>query len=273
MDSPGARNWGRSYLKLDRFAVLHLAREHGLGGNERNLLLTLMILADMRSAECRGAKSDLANEAGMSVRKVTSSLERLVACRFVEILDDFGPNRAGRLVVLVYDLLVTDARPEVRDPLEARRSVLSCTDHPLSLTAYLPRDGAFPQVTGSDSRTPARVGRGSGAGRTWVGRGSDAVEPSTDEPGCPRCGELVFENECFSGHKSVLLTSEDGRLTRIELEAGERGTPAAVRQAIYEDGEDEEREESVGFAPRGRIDLRDETGKLVARLGPVDEAA
>jgi Zn finger protein HypA/HybF involved in hydrogenase expression len=133
----------------------------------------------------------------------------------VEVLDEFGPNSPGRLLVLVYDLLVTDPVAEVRKRLEDRRSDFTCTSH-LSLTASLPRDGAFTQVTGSDLHAATRVQRE-----------SKTVEPSAyqaeelpEKLRCPfpDCGELVVDNECFSMHESVLTTGTDGRLTRVPRE-------------------------------------------------------
>jgi hypothetical protein len=216
-------NWGRAFVKLDRFAPLALAREHGLASHERSLLLTLTLLADFRSAEWLGTKSDLAQEAGMGRAKVSSVLDRLESCRLVEVLDEFGPNSPGRLLVLVYDLLVTDPVAEVRKRLEDRRSAFTCTSH-LSLTASLPRHDAFTQVTGSDLHAATRVRRESDASPTRVRRESKRVEPSAEELPkelrCPfpGCGDLVVDNECFSMHESVLTTGTDGRLTRVPRE-------------------------------------------------------
>jgi len=162
----------------------------------------------------------------MGRAKVSSVLDRLESCRLVEVLDEFGPNSPGRLLVVVYDLLVTDPVAEVRKRLEDRRSDFTCTTHSshLSLTASLPRDDAFTQVTGSDLHAAARVRRESDASPARVRRESKRVEPSAcqaeelpEELRCPfpGCGDLVVDNECFSMHQSVLTTGTDGRLTRV----------------------------------------------------------
>jgi len=218
-----ASNFGRARLNLDRYAHLQLGRQHGLRSTERYVLLSLLSLADYRSAEWRGTKNELAQEIGESRGKTSSALERLEKSRLVEVLDEFGPNSPGRLLVLVYDLLVTDPVAEVRKRLEAHRSAFTCTSH-LSLTASLPRDDAFTQVTGSDSRAATRVQRESSASPARVQRESKRVERSAhqgeelpDELSCPfpGCGELVVDGECFFGHESVLTTGADGRLTRV----------------------------------------------------------
>jgi hypothetical protein len=213
-------------LSLDRYAHLQLGRRHGLRSTERYVLLSLLSLADYRSAEWRGTKNELAQEIGESRGRTSSALERLEKCRLVEVLDEFGPNSPGRLLVLVYDLLVTDPVAEVRKRLEDRRSAFTCTSHTshLSLTASLPRHDAFTQVTGSDSRTATRVRRESDASPAPVQRESKRVEPSAgelpEELRCPfpGCGDLVVDNECFSMHESVLTTGTDGRLTRVPRE-------------------------------------------------------
>ena len=215
-------NWGRAFVKLDRFAPFALAREHRLASHERSLLLTLTLLADFRSAEWLGTKSDLAQEDGMGRAKVSSVLDRLESCRLVEVLDEFGPNSPGRLLVLVYDLLVTDPVAEVRKRLEDRRSDFTCTSH-FSLTASLPRDDAFTQVTGSDLDAATRVQREFGASSARVQRESTRAEPSEELPEelrCPfpGCGELVVDGECFFEHTSVLTSGTDGRLTRVPRE-------------------------------------------------------
>ena len=221
-DRSEAGNFGRARLSLDRYAHLQLGRTHGLRSTERYVLLSLLSLADYRSAEWRGTKTELAQEIGESRGKTSSALERLEKCRLVEVLDEFGPNCPGRLLVLVYDLLVTDPVAEVRKRLEDRRSDFTCTSH-LSLTASLPRDDTFTQVTGSDLHAATRVQRESNASPARVRRESTRVEPSEELPEelcCPflGCGELVVDGECFFEHKSVLTSGTDGRLTRVPRE-------------------------------------------------------
>jgi hypothetical protein len=79
---------------------------------------------------------------------------------------------------------------EVRKRLEDRRSAFTCTTHTshLSLTASLPRHGAFTQVTGSDLHAPTRVRRESGASPPRVRRESDASRKGLNprRRGCPR---------------------------------------------------------------------------------------
>jgi len=228
-------------LNLDRYAHLQLGRQHGLRSTERYVLLSLLSLADYRSAEWRGTKNELAQEIGETRGKTASALERLEKCGLVEVLDDFRPNSPGRLLVLVYDLLVTGPVAEVRKRLEARRSAFTCTSHTshLSLTASLPRDDAFTQVTGSDLHAAARVRRESDASPARVRRESKRVEPSAcqaeelpEELRCPfpGCGDLVVDNECFSMHQSVLTTGTDGRLTRVPR-AWQTAEPSKYRAA------------------------------------------
>ena len=117
---PG-RKFKRSWVKLDRFAITQLARDHRLTVHEQHILQTLTMHAEFRTAEWLGSATELAEYTRMSRSTATRAVKRLVALGLLEEIEPFGPHQQGVLRVLWYDLLVTDALSALREVLTQAR--------------------------------------------------------------------------------------------------------------------------------------------------------
>jgi hypothetical protein len=141
-------------VKLDRFSLFDLARKHRLSATQSYVLLTMTMHASFRTAEWFGSITELAESARISRTTATKVVGRLVDLGLVEVPEPFGPNQKGTLRVLCYDLLVTDALPDLREELTERRD-LSRPSSP-STRAGLASDSR--QIRADVRDSPARTG-------------------------------------------------------------------------------------------------------------------
>jgi hypothetical protein len=101
----------RLFIKMDKFAIFDLATRHRLGAVDAWILNVLTLRAEWETHEWRGTYGELAEDARVTRKTAKSACERLAAAGLIEIVESFGPNRSGRVRVLVYDEMVV---PEAR---------------------------------------------------------------------------------------------------------------------------------------------------------------
>lgn len=104
----------RNYVKVDRYAVQDLAREHHLSASDAHLLFVLVMEADFRSWEVKATYGDLAESATMGRKTVERGIGRFEELGLVTILRPFGPHRAGTVFVDAYRLIVVPGRNTAR---------------------------------------------------------------------------------------------------------------------------------------------------------------
>jgi DNA-binding transcriptional ArsR family regulator len=179
---------GRSFTKLDRYALPQIGREHRLLPGPRCVLLMLTLLADYRSQEWSGTYHELAQDTGMGRNSVTDAMKVLREARLIEEVEPFGPNRRGTVRVLAYERLVV---------LSSRSASTSASN---SANQRVARRRARPEK--GNSTTPqssrSRVGTASSdSSRTAVtSQFSDGlgIEASRDRGG-KQCTRARAENE------------------------------------------------------------------------------
>lgn len=111
----------KSHTKLDRYAPFNLGRANHLSAPARWMLVTLCLIADFRGAAVRATYKELSEYTGASRDTIPKTLAELVRAGLVEITLPFGQNRAGEVVILVWDKMVIET-PRER---EARLRVLA----------------------------------------------------------------------------------------------------------------------------------------------------
>jgi hypothetical protein len=102
----GPRRKGRSWLKRDRYALLHIRREHNLRPTEAWILSALVDAADIESHVWEGTFWDLAADTGSGRKTAAAAVTLFEELRLIEVLKDFGSNSRGVLRVLIYERVV-----------------------------------------------------------------------------------------------------------------------------------------------------------------------
>ena len=110
----------RAWIKLDRYALSDLAREHDLSPSELWVLYSLTVLADFRTGTWVGQIQDLQSYAMVSrdtLRKARTHLEDLKIIAEVEPFHG-GDGHLGSILVLAYPDLVADCVPSVAERID-----------------------------------------------------------------------------------------------------------------------------------------------------------
>jgi len=111
----------RDFVKLDRFALIHLAREHALPLPAAHLLNVLALLTGRRSRTWTGTKAELAADASMAVKTLNLAIDDLVAADLIEVVRPFGRNRSALVHLVAWDLIHLPSRA-APEPLDTRTS-------------------------------------------------------------------------------------------------------------------------------------------------------
>lgn len=96
----------RSWLKLDRYALFQLQREHRLKPTATLVLFDLVCAADYRNESWTGTLSEISYDLGCSTTTAGNAIKTLVAKNLVEIINPFGRNGSGCLKITAYCDLV-----------------------------------------------------------------------------------------------------------------------------------------------------------------------
>jgi hypothetical protein len=119
------RRNGRSWQRIDRYAVFDLGREHRLSSHARWMLMSLCLIADFRTCAVRATIRELSEQTGIGFNTVPKAIGDLVKAELVKITRPFGPNREGEVEIVAWpDIVVEDREPKTRIPrLSNRRQV------------------------------------------------------------------------------------------------------------------------------------------------------
>lgn len=106
---------GRSYLRIDKYAMPQMRREHGLNAADTLTLRGLAERADERtdsggSRYFTGTKDELQEWTGQSPNTITAAMDRLAAKGCVTVIESFTRNGQGRIRIDVWDELVVPSQ-------------------------------------------------------------------------------------------------------------------------------------------------------------------
>lgn len=178
MPQPSPRRGPKpAQVHLDRFAILHLGREHRLSHTDCWLLTVLTLLADWRSPTWIGPLLSLANDARMSTNTARRSLARLEAAGVIAIVSPFEHHSPGEVEVLCYANLVCLSDTQ-------RRIVVDTAL--IASQADLRGDEPFDQPEGTETARNKDAVKGEGAA-TCVGL-------TVDLPDRPSLGRFIQRN-------------------------------------------------------------------------------
>jgi hypothetical protein len=143
------------------------------------MLVTLCLIADFRSAAVRATYKELSEYTGASRDTIPKTLAELVRAGLVEIIVPFGQNRAGEVVILVWDEMVVET-PRER---EARLRGLDSNRGRIADESQTNR-GPNADYSANDQEIPPfhRGGEGEGSGR-GSSTGNSAAEGHRQEEG------------------------------------------------------------------------------------------
>jgi DNA-binding transcriptional ArsR family regulator len=119
------RRNGRSWQRIDRYAIFDLGREHSLSSHARWMLAALCLIADFRTCAVRATIRELSEQTGIGLNTVPKALKELARAGLVNITRPFGPNREGEVEIIAWhDIVVERGEPKTRIPrLSNRRQV------------------------------------------------------------------------------------------------------------------------------------------------------
>jgi hypothetical protein len=119
------RRNGRSWQRMDRYAIFDLGREHSLSSHARWMLAALCLIADFRTCAVRATIRELSEQTGIGLNTVPKALDELAKADLVNITSPFGPNREGEVEIIAWhDIVVEGGEPKTRIPrLSNRRQV------------------------------------------------------------------------------------------------------------------------------------------------------
>ena len=100
-----------TYVRLDKYAVIHLRRNYMLTPSEGFTLLALVLGAEWMTARWTGELRELVRDVGASRNTVAKSLRRLEQLELVDVLVDFAGGQQGLIFVAADDTVV---QPESR---------------------------------------------------------------------------------------------------------------------------------------------------------------
>jgi hypothetical protein len=102
-----------AHVRLDRFGIFAVGREHALTALDRWLLTSLVLLCDFRTGEYLTTLAELSEDTGADWRALKDSVKRLETAGLVQLLVPFSQKSKGTLRVLAYDRLVVGAKSVV----------------------------------------------------------------------------------------------------------------------------------------------------------------
>lgn len=182
----------RQWIKLDRYALLDLARDHDLRAATSWTLAVLLCQADYKTRAVAITITELAAIIGESRRTISAAIDDLVSAGLIEITRPFGPNRGGRVVIVAWDDLIVGTSG--RGAATKRHDDDEGTEHP-------PRTHRAPaeQISANDQPERQNVReRGSEGVSTSSARGTGEAPADEEQKArvrrsvrCSRCrGEI-----------------------------------------------------------------------------------
>src|ERR1039457_6328116 len=96
----------RAQVRLDRYAIFDLGREHRLHAHARWLLEILCHVADFRSRSVTATYEELVEWSGIGRDTVPKTVNTLRAAGLISVVKVFGPGQVGEVEILAWDRLI-----------------------------------------------------------------------------------------------------------------------------------------------------------------------
>ncbi len=149
-----------AHIRLDRYALAQLAREHHLSAPACWALVALVCMADWRARTFTGELADLADFTQMSRNTVPKALAMLEQAEIIAIAVPFTRNRLGKVVITAWERLIVVGKPNPHAQNRAQPSGVNA--HPARTPrAVYAQNHATDQPKDGSLRHQGREGNGS----------------------------------------------------------------------------------------------------------------
>jgi hypothetical protein len=210
----------RAQVRFDKYAIFDIAREHSLKANECWLLTTLCFVADFRNHAFRGTIFEIAEWTRIGRSTVPKLLDALQREGLVDIVRPFGQNRAGEVVILVWERLIANTSGRQiaeKSAIVEGRAATSIAEQSQINRRVVAEKSAIDQPKDDSGRNKAIRKEVGSVPQCEREGGTKDTEPKCAFPGCSES----ISGHTFGAHEPVAPPDSDD--VRIWIESAPAG--------------------------------------------------